>query len=328
MIAFRERSPLAIGAIGIAVIAALLVAAFKVEHLPLIGGGHTYAVAFSEASGLKSGDEVRIAGVKVGKVTSVDLAGDHVRVEVRLDRGVALGSQTGASIRIKTILGQKFLSLEPAGTGRLAPGSEIPLSRTVSAYDVVEAFSDLSTTVEAVDTVQLAEALDVLAETFEDSPEEVQASLRGLSRLSQTVASRDAELRELLGHAAGVSQVLSERNEELVTLVRQGDLLLREIEKRREVIHQLLVSTAALAEELTRLVQENREQIQPALQQLQSVVEVLQRNQANIERTAELMAVFVRVFANTLGTGPWFDTYVQNLVPIPGSVESPAGQGG
>ena len=80
---FRERNPVTIGAISIAVLIALLIVAFKAGDLPLIGGGDTYHASFSEASGLKPNDEVRIAGVRVGKVTGVDLDGDKVDVDLQ-----------------------------------------------------------------------------------------------------------------------------------------------------------------------------------------------------------------------------------------------------
>ena len=194
VIPFRERNPVTIGAVGLTTIALLVAAAFNVEDLPLIGSGDEYSAAFSEAGGLKSGDEVRIAGVKVGKVDEVDLDGDHVKVTFRVKDDPRFGTRTGASIRVKTILGAKYLSLEPEGPGQLEAGSEIPLKRTVAAYDVVEAFSDLTTTTEKVDTKRLASAMDTISQTFKDSPAEVKASINGLSRLSRTVAKRDQEL--------------------------------------------------------------------------------------------------------------------------------------
>jgi phospholipid/cholesterol/gamma-HCH transport system substrate-binding protein len=314
---FRERNPIVIGAIGLSVIALLVVAAFNVEELPLIGGGDRYSAAFSEAGGLKAGDEVRIAGVKAGKVDTVELAGDHVKVSFRVKSGQHLGAGTGASIRIKTILGAKYLALEPKGPGRLAPGSEIPRSRTVSAYDVVAAFSDLTTTSEKIDTDQLATALDTVSGTFKDSPAEVRASITGLSRLSRTVASRDQALRELLDHANGVTGVLADRSDQVITLMKDGDKLLRELDRRRTAIHDLLVSATTLGTQLSGLVDDNREAIGPALNRLETVIKMLQRNQTSLDRSIKLLAPFARLFTNTLGNGRWFDTYVQNLVAAP-----------
>jgi phospholipid/cholesterol/gamma-HCH transport system substrate-binding protein len=314
---FRERSPLVVGAVGLTVLALLTVAAFNADSLPLIGGGETYSAAFSEAGGLKPGDEVRIAGVRVGAVKGVDLEDDHVRVTFKVKGDPEMGTTTGASIRVKTILGAKYLALSPEGPGRLRPGSEIPLGRTVSAYDVVQAFSDLTTTTEKVDTRRLAKALDTVSTTFQDSPAEVRASIRGLSRISRTVASRDEALRRLLEHANGVTGVLAEHTKDFSALVKDGDELFKEISKRRAAIHTLLKSSALLGIELSGLVEDNRKEIGPALRNLNTFVRMLERNQASLDRSVRLLAPYIRVFTNTLGNGRWFDTYVQNLVAAP-----------
>ncbi|MFG3307391.1 MCE family protein [Streptomyces wuyuanensis] len=317
MIPFRERNPVTIGTVGLTVLALLAVAAFNADDLPLIGDGETYSAAFSEAGGLKPGDEVRVAGVKVGKVDEVDLDGDHVKVVFRVKGEPDFGTRTGAAIRVKTILGAKYLALEPKGPGQLRPGSEIPLNRTTPAYDVVTAFSDLTTTTEQIDTERLATALDTISTTFEDSPAEVRESVRGLSRISRTVASRDQALRELLDHADGVSAVLAERSREFSLLVKDGDALFQEISRRRAAIHALLKSSASLGVQLSGLVKDNSKEIGPALKGLNQVVDMLERNQAALDRSVRLLAPYVRVFANTLGNGRWFDSYIQNLVAAP-----------
>ncbi|MEQ7009529.1 MCE family protein [Actinopolymorpha sp. B17G11] len=318
------RNPVTTGVVGLAVIAALLYAAFNAADLPFIGGGTTYAAQFTEAGGIRVDDEVRVAGVKVGAVRAVELAGDHVRVEFKVeDRDVRLGAETGAAIRIRTLLGRKYLALAPAGTGELDPDKEIPRSRTVAPYDVVEAFSDLTTTTESIDTAQLAKALDTLSTTFADTPEEVRGSLEGLSRLSRTIASRDKQLQALLARANTVSKVLSDRDQELAKLIRDGDLLLKEVRARRALIHQLLVTTQELSLQITGLVEDNRRQLEPALQRLAAVVKLLRDNQEHLDKSIELLAPFLRVFANTVGTGPWFDTYIPNLVPLPGTPRLP-----
>lgn len=320
MTPFRDRNPVVIGAIGLAVIAALLLLAFNIDRLPLLAGS-THSAAFSEAGGLKTGDDVRVAGVKVGQVTGVGLEGSHVRVDFRVNDATKLGSRTSAAVRIKTILGQKFLALAPAGGGRL--DGEIPIRRTTAAYDVVDAFSDLTRTTERIDTGQLATALDTVADTFRDSPRDVRAALDGLGRLSRTVASRDEQLRTLLAHAHRVTGVLSQRNTQIVSLLSDGDLLLQELRRRRADIHRVLVSTATLADQLTGLVRDNRAAIRPALARLRGVLDTLETNQASLDKSIQLLAPFVRLFANTLGNGRWFDTYVQNIVPVPGGLGSP-----
>lgn len=331
----RERNPVVVGAVGLLIIAALVLAAFRIDDLPLIGGGTHYQAAFRDASGLAVDNEVRVAGVKVGKVTGVELVTGssapnrklpaakqpYVRVSFRIDNEVRLGKETSASIRIKTVLGQKFLALEPTGPGQLAEGAQIPLTRTASPFDVLAALTGLAETVDQIDVEQLAKAFQVLSDTFENTPPHVKASLVGLSRLSRTIASRDTELRQLLSRARGVTQVLAQRSEDFKRLVSDGNLLLTEVKKRKDAIHNLLVATTDLSQQLAGLVSDNKDQLEPALRQLRGVVATLQRNRTNLEQTIKTMAPFVQAFANVLGNGRWFDSYIDGLLQpyLPGA---------
>ena len=197
----------------------MLLLAFNTDKLPLLGGPTPRRRRCRRPAASKPGDDVRIAGVKVGKVTAVDLEKAHVRVDFRSTARPTLGDQTSAAVRIKTILGQKFLALDPAGTASLDqrdPAVAHHARRTTSC----DAFSDLATTDRARSTpTSWPPSLDTIADTFRDSPEDVRAAVEGLGRLSRTVASRDDELRSLLDHANGVTGVLSARNAEIVALL-------------------------------------------------------------------------------------------------------------
>jgi phospholipid/cholesterol/gamma-HCH transport system substrate-binding protein len=315
---FRQRNHLVIGMAGIAVIVLGVLAAFNADQLPVIGGGDEYSAEFTDASGLVTDNEVRIAGVKVGKVTGIDLTHHDgkpaVRVDFRVDRDVSFGTKTEATIRIKTVLGQKFLSLEPDGPGAMQPGQQIPRSRTSSPFDVVQAVNGLADTVDKIDTKQLAKAFDTLSATLEDTAPNVKGSIHGLSRLSRTVASRDDALRQLLRRARGVTQVLADRDKQFQQLLTDGNKLLKEVKARRDAIHQLLVSTDELAKQLSGLVTDNQKQLEPALKQLRQVVQVLQDNRDNLTKSIRNMAPFLNAFTNVLGNGRWFDSYIDALL--------------
>jgi phospholipid/cholesterol/gamma-HCH transport system substrate-binding protein len=312
MTPFRERNKTVIGSVGLLVILLLLVVAFSADKLPIIGGGTVYKAEFSEAAGLRPTDEVRVAGVKVGKVTGVDLAGDRVLVHFRV-KNADFGKTTRADIRIKTVLGRKFLMLTPDGPGQLSANDVIPLARTSSPYDVSEAFQGLAHTVDQVDTKQLERSFQTLADTFRDTPDDVRASLTGLSRLSRTIASRDQQLQVLLQRSSTVTKVLSERDQDLTAFMSDSSLILQELRRRRAAINELLTTTTQLSEQLIALVRENRATLGPALAKLHNVVLVLKANQNNIDKALPRLASFTRVFANNLGNGRWFDTLVQNL---------------
>nr|WP_090857572.1 MCE family protein [Nocardioides lianchengensis] len=317
MVPFRERNPVIIGAVSLAVLLGLLLAAFRAQDLPLIGGGDTYTAAFAESGGLKANDEVRIAGVRVGKVESVELDGDHVQVTFKVKTDSGFGADTRAAIRVKTLLGAMYLALEPAGSGQLAEDSEIPVERTSSPYDVVEAFEGLATTSEEIDTDQLADSLSTLADLTRNTPEEFRDALTGVSALSTNIAAKNEQIGTLLQNLTRVTKVLDERDTDIVQLMKDSDVLFRSLVARRDAVHRLLVSTSTLSKSLTALVRESRDDLKPALAELENVLRVLNKNEDNLDNSLRLMAPFYRVFASTLGGGPWFDTYIQNLPPVP-----------
>lgn len=314
---FRERNPVIVGAVSFAVIVLMLITAFRAQDLPLIGGGDTYYAAFSEAGGLKVDDPVRIAGVRVGKVESIELDGDQVKVGLRIKTDSDFGDQTRADIKVATLLGSMYVSIEPAGTGQLDKGTEIPVDRTSSPYDVVDAFSGLAETSSKIDTDQLAKSLTTLADLTRNTPAAFQDALKGVSALSSNIAAKNDQINALLKNLRTVSGTLDARDEDIITLMKNADVLFRALLERREAIHRLLVSTSSISTELTALVKGTRADIKPALLNFERVLAVLNKNEDNLDNSLRLLAPFYRVFASTLGNGPWFDTYIQNLVAIP-----------
>ena len=315
---FRERNPVVIGFVGFAVLILGFIAAFRAQDLPLIGGGETYYAEFAESGGLKVNDEVRLAGVRVGKVDSIELHDGKVKVGFKIKTDADLGDDTHAAIKVKTILGSMFLMIEPSGDGELKEGGTIPVENTTSPFNVVDAFTGLAETSADIDTDQLAASLTTLADLTRNTPEEFKAALEGVSSLSEVIASRDAEINSLLQSLTRVSTVLDARDQDIIKLMDDADVLFRALLERREAIHNILVSTVTLSQELTALVRNSRADLKPALRHLESVLAIVNKNEDNLDRSLELMAPFYTVFANVFANGPWWDTYIANLPPIPG----------
>lgn len=312
MKSFSKRNPIPIGLISLAVIAALLLLAYNVDRLPVIGAGPEYQAEFSESAGLSGGDEVRIAGVKVGKVTDVALDGGHVLVTFRAE-DADIGDLSTASIQIKTLLGDKFLALDPAGDQPLQ--GPIPLERTVAPFDVVAAFNALSDTVADLDTNQLAASLRTLSDTFKDTPKEVRASLDGLSRLSVTVASRNDQIGRLLANTNRATDLLAARNDDISAILTDGSKLLDELNARQDAIRRLLDGTRELSKQLKGLVEDNEGEIDDTLRELDRLTDTLQRHEDDLVRGIRRLGPFATVFTNALGNGRWFDNFLFGVPP-------------
>ncbi|GLZ44660.1 hypothetical protein Acsp06_08450 [Actinomycetospora sp. NBRC 106375] len=327
---FRKRNPIPIGAASLAILLLLMAASLNIKDLPLIGQGPTYTARFSESAGVLPDDDVRVAGIRVGTVTDLELDGTDVVISFKAP-DAWIGNRTSASIEIKTVLGQKYIALDPAGDQPLDPDQAIPRQRTRAPFDVIQAFSQLSTTVEDINTDQLSQSLGVLSTTLDGAAGPVRGALDGLSRLSRTISSRDQELSRLLANTRTTTQVLADRDAEVERLINDGNLLLGELRARKAAIDNLLNGTIALAEQLRGLVADNEATLRPTLEELNGVLTTLEENSANLENGLRLLSPFIRVFGNVVGNGRWFDAYICNLDPPgdqacdPGSSLDPAG---
>lgn len=308
-------NPVPIGIVGIVLTATLVVTALNYDKLPFFSGGTEYRALFAEAAGLSPGDQVMVAGVNVGKVDTVALSGPQVLVRFTVDDGVRLGDATGVDIKTSTILGRKALGVRPAGTGTLATDTTIPQSRTTSPYSLTGALGDLTDTISDLDTPQLGDSLKALASTLQNTPPELRSALTGLSRLSNSISSRDAMLQDLLGNAESVTSVLSQRSDQLNTLILDGNSLLAELDRRRQVLSELFVNVGAVANQLTGLVKDNEAQLAPTLTRLNSVLDVVQKNKDNLSNGIDGLVKFQATLGEAVSSGPFFNAYVQNLIP-------------
>lgn len=317
MKSFRDQDPVKVGSLAIAVIALLLLVGANVHHLPLIGDGPTYYAHFRDTSGLAPGAKVTLAGVNVGEVTSIELDGTRVKVGFAAKTDARIGSRTTATIKLGTLFGDRILALDSAGSGELGEGATIPLSRTQSPYDTMVAFGDLASTVGAIDTDQLADALGTLADVSRHAPQSFRGALTGVSRVSTAVAAKDRDIERLTKRLATVMATLNARDTDLVTIMNEAGPLFAALVERREAIHNLLVSATRVAAELSRMVDLSRADLEPALTSLHTVIEIFDKNQENLDRTLPLLAAQFRLETNTIGNGPWIDAYVANLPPVP-----------
>lgn len=313
--AFRSESHyVRMGGIALGLLFLVMFASFNLQKVPGFRGTY-YQAEFTDAAGLRTGSEVQVSGIRVGRVNDIRIGPERVIVHFDV-KGREIGRLTRASVEVKSLLGDKFLNIKPAGSGSLPANATIPLSRTDASYDIVGTLSQLTTQTEDTDKANLTAALDTLAETLDAASPEIKGSFTGLSRLSQTISTRDEEIEELLERSQNVTALLDERKGDLVKLMDDADLVFQELKRRKKAIHTLLVSTNQLAVQLEGLVKDNREQLRPTLEGLRSILVFLNAREDQLETMLRNYGPYVNILGNVIGTGPWFDAYVPNMLNV------------
>lgn len=308
-----ERNRFTVGIVGVLVLTALVVAVFSYDKIPFIKGTSDYSAYFAEAGGIKTGSDVRVSGLGVGRVSDIKLQGTKVLVDFTVRDGVELGDRTEAAIKTETVLGTKYLELTPRGDGSLS--ATIPLERTKSPYDLTDALGDLTTTISGLDTTQLSSALTTLADTFSDTPPDLKLALEGVARFSDTLNTRDAKLRDLLANANKVTAVLAKRSDQIAQLVANANALLAELLAQRNSVDALMGNLSAVSAQISGLVNDNRTQLKPAVDKLNGVLGILDNRKQELQRTLYLLRRYAMSFGEVLGSGPFFKASLVNLAP-------------
>lgn len=313
---YRGAGLIRAGFIGAVLVMLVIAVGLNPDQLMQRATTVRYQALFADAGGLAAGNDVTVSGIKVGSVSDMSLQRGDVLVTFTVKGNVQLGSASTAHIRTGSLLGQRVLTVDSAGSGTLRPLSVIPASRTSSPYSLSEAVSDLATDIQGTNTESLNQSLDTLSATLNEVAPQLGPTFDGVTRFSRTLNARDQTLGELLKGAADVTSVLSQRSEQLNTLILNANDLLSMLVARRQAIVRLLASTSAVAKELSGVVHDNEAKLAPTLQKLNAVTAIMEKNRDNITKAMPLTMKLARATGETQSSGFYWNAFVPNLTQL------------
>ncbi|WP_081809422.1 MCE family protein [Mycobacterium sp. URHB0044] len=313
MKSFSERNPFVIGAIGAALTLGLVLLALNYQKIPGFDQTTQYEAYFAEAGGLTPSAAVQVSGFKVGSVDSISLDGPRVLIKFSVIKDIRIGDRTEAAIKTKSLLGSKILEVTPRGDGELS--QPIALDRTQSPYQLPDALGDLTGAISGLDTDQLSTSLDVLSETFADTPPALKAAVEGIGRFSETLDKRDGELRKLLQNANKVTGVLSERSDQVLRLVQDTNALLAQLQSQSAALDQISGSISAVTQQIKGFIGENRDSLKPAVDKLNGVLAIVNGHKEQLQKAIKGLINYATGLGESVGSGPFFKAYISNLFP-------------
>lgn len=320
MKSFKDMNPYLIGLLSIFVISVFTGLAFMVGILHLGEDAYDVKAVFGDASGIRVGDEVRVAGVKSGRVAKVraDRDAGAVIVDLKVNDNIDLGADATAEIALETLLGTKFVRLSgPVAEPFLADVPEerriIPRDRTKTPFDVFELTKIGTQTINETDTEKLNKFITQLADITEGKQETIRQLLDGITKLSSAINERDSQLRSLLDQADELSANLAEKDQTLVTLIDQSQAILAYVQSRRSAIAGTLQSSADAVTELGRLISVNQANIDSILDTVHPTLGVVDAHLGDINDALGVLGQGSLGLAKASSHGPWQDIYVREV---------------
>ena len=308
--AFTDRDPFRIGLLAVA---ATVLLGILVTVISTVSFGTTgYTARFEHTGGIRVGESVQVAGVDSGKVTGIEIDGSSVLVSFNLDRGIHLGEDSTAEVKVATLLGTHMLAIDPQGPGDL-DDDLIPLAQTQVPYNLQDVIDKGTGALDELDSKLLGQALSTVADTLRASGPELLPALEGVDRISRVVDRRSGQIEQLLESSRKVTDQLGASSGDLLELMRQTNLVVTELLERRAAIHQLLVDVASLSDAVRGVIRDTKADVGPTLDDLDRVLKVLRGRDKDIRTALRGLAVGSRYLANVTGNGPWAELVVPGL---------------
>ena len=309
--------PMALGTVGTVALIMVLLIAVGAPRVAYQVRTDAYTAEMANASGLTPGDPVYVAGVPAGQIGTIDLAGDHVRIGFRLDNGQPLGNRTTATVRLRTLLGKRFLDIMPAGTvepGNPATAAVIPLERTTVPYSLDEVGRKAERAAGGVDQQALAEAMHTVNESIPDDNTDLRTALAGISSATGVFAQNGAKIDELLQISRSLTDMLVKQNDTLAATAANAAHIVSTLAARRAELGQIVTNLTALLHELATVYRAKEQDFGDVLTQLGAVTATLKAHVDRIDQTLTKLPPAIRAVTNATGNGNWADVNSPSLV--------------
>jgi len=293
------------------------------------GSSRTYRAEFVDATGLVKGDDVRIAGVKVGSVKDISIV-DRTRALVTFDvqSSTDLTRSTRADIRYRNLVGQRYIALtnEIGSTGVLHSGSTIPVSHTSPALDLTVLFNGFKPLFQALSPSDVNELSYEIIQVFQGQGGTLNGMLAHTASITQTLANRDQVIGRLITNLNSVLDHVGRRNHQLNELITTYQQLVGGLKKDRGAILGSLDQISALSVQTADLVSGIRAPFVSDIHHLRGFAANLDRGRPEIDRALQVLPIKLTKVGRTAIYGSWFNFYLcdftgqirigKNAVPV------------
>ena len=300
---------------------ATTVLAMTIANIQL-GPKASYTAVVSDATGVSPGQDVRIAGVRVGEVKDVRVADGaqtrsghtSAKIEFHVLKSSVLTQGTEVTVRYRNLVGERYLALSQ-GTGSptpLADGATIPLSRTHPALDLTVLFNGFKPLFAALSPNDVNELSGLIIRTLQGEGGQIDALLARTASLTSAVADRDAVIGRTIDNLNAVLGTVDAHDQQLLDLIDQLQRFTSGLAADRETIGRSLAGINDLSAEMAGLLVTTRPAVKDDIAQLRSLATTLTKpaNAKEFEEFITHAPQRITTLTRTATYGSWFNFYL------------------
>ena len=279
----------------------------------LPGGSFTrYHVRFTDVTGLLPGNEVRIAGVKVGSVQGISLKDDQADVVVKLEGSHRITEGNTIQLRYRNLVGERYVAIvEGAGSSTpMKSGSTIPIERTQPALDLTVLFNGFRPLFQALDPKTVNDVSFEIIQTLQGEGGTIETLLARTASLTNTLASKDAVIGRVVDNLTAVLATVDKRDTELSDLVVQLKRLAQGFAQDRHEIGESLQGIGELTDATAGLLEGIRPSLRTDIRNLGNLAANLDKGKNQIDGVLQRLPEKLNRIVATASYGGWFNFYL------------------
>lgn len=277
------------------------------------GPTNGYSAVFTDASRLKAGDTVRVAGIRVGTVKDISLRADKkVLVKFDADRSVALTTGTKAAIRYLNLVGDRYLELvdSPGSTKLLPRGSEIPLQRTAPALDLDLLLGGLKPVIQGLNPQDVNALTSSLLQVLQGQGPTLNSLLAKSSSFTNSLADNNQVIQELIDDLKTVLGTLSKDHDQFAGSIDQLDQLVKGLANDRDPIGTAINSLDQGTASIAGLLSQARPPLHGTVEQTSRLANILDADKDRLNANLERLPEIYRKLARVGSYGAFFPYYI------------------
>jgi phospholipid/cholesterol/gamma-HCH transport system substrate-binding protein len=278
-----------------------------------VGASAGYYATFTDVTGLRAGDDVDVAGVEVGQVTSIAITGrNQARVGFSVQSGRVLPASVTATIYYKDLIGDRYVNLAP-GTGppgaTLAPGDTIPVTQTTPALDLTELFNGFQPLFEALTPGDVNQLAAEIIQVLQGEGTTMDTLLTNVGSLTTTLADRAKVIDSVISNLNSVVATINTRGGELTSLVTTLQQLVTGLAQDRQPIGNAISAMSSLTNATAGLLGQANPPLAADIKSLGALSSTLADNTPLISTFLKNLPVKEAGIARLSSYGSWFNLY-------------------
>ncbi|WP_194816014.1 MlaD family protein [Nocardia sp. XZ_19_385] len=280
------------------------------------GDTSTYSATFSDVMGVRVGDDVRMAGVRVGRVDKIDFEPDYkARIDIRIQSRQRLSTSTKALVRYQNLIGQRYIALTPGKEeGQPLPaGGHIPLERTEPSFDVSSLLSGFEPLFSVLQPDQINSLSETLIQALQGDGVSLSTLITQAADLAATFGQRDRILGDVIGNLSSVIAGLANRTQELETLITQSRALVEALYAEGESLKHSVDQVAQSTNSLVALIDQVKPDLARAQDDATTGVALLLLNGAALDKAAVQLPALLNALARFTSYGGYANAYICRL---------------